>query len=131
MKTIAEKFSQKLESAVAQIIEASHDAAMAALEQVFDERKIQLQKSNFKNLGALETPKRTPPRPPEEIESLEKQFIQAVFDDPGQSMSVLAPRLQLRPSVLQTPIKRLKAKGRLRTTGQRQFVRYFPDGPSP
>ena len=59
---------------------------------------------------------------------LEQQFHQIVCADPGQVMSVLATKLELSPSELQTPVARLKASDRIKTVGQRQFTRYFPLG---
>jgi DNA-binding Lrp family transcriptional regulator len=58
--------------------------------------------------------------------ALEKQLLDAVWATPGEAMSALAPRIGVSPSTLQVPVARLKAAGRLKTVGARQFTRYFP-----
>ena len=41
-------------------------------------------------------------------------------------MSVLAARVGVPRNTLQVPVARLRAAGRIKTVGSRQFTRYFP-----
>lgn len=65
-------------------------------------------------------------RTPEQIEALGERIYEAVCADAGQTMSVLAPRLEASPSELKRPMTRLKRAGRIRSVGQRHQTRYFP-----
>ena len=69
-----------------------------------------------------------PRRTPDEIAQLAQRFLEVTREAPGQTMSVLAPRLGVPSARLQVPIARLKKAGQIKTAGQRLFKRYFPVG---
>lgn len=82
--------------------------------------------------AAVKRPPRTTPRvqrprrSPEELARLEKQLYAAVCEAPGETMFVLAARLEVESRRLEVPLQRLKRAGRLRKVGQRNLARYFP-----
>lgn len=63
-----------------------------------------------------------------EIDQLTDRFLEVVRSDPGQPMTVLAPKLGVSATDLQVPVARLKATKRVKTVGQRNLTRYFPVG---
>ena len=130
MKNITEKFEAELAKAVSLILAATHAAATEALNEAFAHAG---QSGVRKTAGAsLRSPAALRPRPPTtrrspaEIAALEKRLLDAVMATPGEAMSVLARRVDATPSALQDPVARLKAAGRIKTVGARQFTRYFP-----
>jgi hypothetical protein len=129
MKDIAKKFEAEVAKAVSQIRAASHALAAEALDEAFGMRGTG---SEHKGAEGRARPAATPRQAPstrrsgEEIAVLEKRFLDAVWKTPGESMSVLAPRVDTSPSALQVPVARLRAAGRIKTVGARQFTRYFP-----
>jgi hypothetical protein len=61
-----------------------------------------------------------------EVADLAERLFEAVKDCPGETMTVIAPRIGEKPRALERPMKHLKAAGRVRTAGERNFTRYFP-----
>jgi hypothetical protein len=62
----------------------------------------------------------------EEVAELAERLFEAVKACPGETMKVIAPRVGEKPRALERPMKHLKAAGRVRTAGERNFTRYFP-----
>jgi len=124
MLTSDQRLEQQIEKLVREHIEGCRKAAAAALERAF---------TAATNAPALvkrqaKTPSQVqrPPRSPEEMARLDEQLYAAVCATPGETMTVLAARLGMPSRRLEVPIKRLKRAHRVRSVGQRQFMRYFP-----
>ena len=71
-------------------------------------------------------PKRASRRPPEVLAALGKRFYAEVEKTPGETMTVLAPRLGLTAQVLDLPVRLLKRAKQVRTVGKGTRTRYFP-----
>lgn len=127
MKDIAEKLEAEMAKAVALIVTASHAAALETLNQAFgvDERP---QKRSAEAGQSRHAPRAlaAPRRDRAEIRALEEQLLREIWATPGESMSVLASRMGASASQLQVPVSRLKTARKLKTVGERQFMRYFP-----
>lgn len=130
MKSIAQKLEAEMTKAVSLIVAASHAAAIEALDEAFgaarqaDKRRAE----SGQERRAVRQGPAAPRRTSAEITALETQLMEAVWASPGEAMSALAPCTGASPSQLQVPVARLKASGRLKTVGSRQFTRYFPIG---
>jgi predicted transcriptional regulator len=57
---------------------------------------------------------------------LAEQLYQAVKAWPGETMRVLAARVGGKPRAVHRSMLHLKATGRVRSAGERNFTRYFP-----
>ena len=125
MKTIEQQLSREIESAVERIVAASRAAALAAVERAFAQPA-----SSSKNVAikrGRETKQRSAPkRSREEIVALGEEFIGVVVETPGETMTVLAPKIGRTPRELQRPVQYLRAQGRLKTIGERHHTQYFP-----
>lgn len=113
---------ETLEAKVARVVREHLDqqqvAVKAALEQAF---------------GLPVTPRGRPRRrasyvrrPSHEVGELAERLFQAVKACPGETMTVLAARVGGKPRALHRPMMHLKATGRVRSAGERNFTRYFP-----
>lgn len=65
-------------------------------------------------------------RAPTEVSALAERLLEAVKACPGETMTVLAARVGGKPRALHRPMMHLKAAGRVRSAGERNFTRYFP-----
>ncbi len=63
-----------------------------------------------------------------EVAQLGDRLYAEVSAQPGMLMSVLAERVGVPAKELNLPARRLKAEGRIKTTGARSTTRYFPSG---
>lgn len=129
MKNITQKFEAEIAKAVSLILAASQTVAVEALNEAFGmavQNGEQTRAETRYRLSAAPRHSASPRRSSAEIAALEKRFLDAVWATPGETMSVLAPRVDSSPSALQVPVVRLKAAGRIKTVGARQFTRYFP-----
>lgn len=128
MKNIAQKLEAEMAKAVSIIIAASHTAAVEALDEAFEVARQGNKRSGETGQRQCVRPRSSSStrRSGAEIAVLETQLLDAVLETPGEAMSVLAPRVGVTPTQLQVPVARLKAAGRLKTVGSRQFTRYFP-----
>jgi hypothetical protein len=68
----------------------------------------------------------TPRRAPEELVALGERFYTVLCQQPGKTMTEMAPQVGVAPRVLHVAVARLKRAGRVRTVGERQYTRYFP-----
>ena len=125
MKNIDSQLNDIIESAVEQMKAVCHAALVAGADRGFGAHS-RTRRSAMLSRAAPRTI--TPRRSPEEISELAERFLEVVQAEPGQTMSVLAPKLDLPPMQLQVPIAYLKKAGKLKTAGQRSFRRYFPAG---
>lgn len=128
MKLIAQKLEAEMAKAISLIVAASHAAAVEVLNEAFglEEQRLKQKAESHRPESPTKRTQSTPRRSAAEIQALEERFFQAVWDGPGETMSVLAVRLDAKPAELQVPVARLKAHGRIKTVGERQFTRYFP-----
>jgi hypothetical protein len=128
MKNIAQKFEAEVAKAVSLILAASHAVAVEALDEAFAiaDKSDGQGSTGTRRMSVAPRRPSSPRRSGAEIAALEQRFLEAVWAMPGEPMSVLASRVDASPSALQVPVARLKAAGRLKTVGSRQFTRYFP-----
>jgi hypothetical protein len=61
-----------------------------------------------------------------DLSALGARLYDAVVTQPGETMTVLAPRVGCSPRELQRPMAALKQAGRVRSVGQRHQTRYYP-----
>ena len=130
MKTLDELIEAEIAMAVDRVVRLSQRAALAAFERHF--------RMAVQGAGIGATPEPSPPpmrktrrpgsprRSKEEIATLSNRFLEVVRSEPGQPMSVLAPRIGATASELQVPVARLKAARKVRTVGRRHLTCYFP-----
>lgn len=128
MKRIAQKLEAEMAKAISIIVAASHAAARETLDDAFGVTRHGGERRSKGNAQRQRSPRSrsSPRRTGEQIATLERQLLDAVWATPGEAMNVLAPRVGVAPSELQVPVARLKGAGRLKTVGARQFTRYFP-----
>lgn len=130
MKQIARNLEREMGKAVSIIVTACHAAAKEALDEAFGAADQDHTVERKRGAGGQKRRTRRRPSSPrrsgEQIATLEKQLLDAVWATPGEAMSALAPRIGVPPRALQVPAARLKSTGRLKTVGMRQFTRYFP-----
>jgi hypothetical protein len=127
-----EPLEHQVERLVREHIAACHRAVTAAVERAFAiERALAVERA----LGCSTTPpskSRSAPRsasrarPPAELTALSERLYEAVCANPGVGMAALAAHLGTASGELRRPMALLKAAGRVRSAGQRQFTRYFP-----
>jgi hypothetical protein len=67
-------------------------------------------------------------RPSTEVAELATRLLDAVRACPGETMTVIAARVGLKPRALHRPMTHLKDAGQVRSAGERNFTRYFPMG---
>lgn len=119
MKTLDELIEAEIAMAVERIARLSQRAALAAFERHFS--------TATPGAGIGGAPEPPPPprrknrkpalprRSKEEIAALSNRFLELVRSEPGQSMSVLAPRIGVTASELQVPVARLKVAKKVKT----------------
>ena len=130
MKTLDELIEAEVSIAVERIVRLSRGAAIAAFERQFSAR------TAVAGLGAPPEPSPppkanrnrpgSPRRSRAEIAALSSRFLEVVRSEPGQPMSVLAPRIGVSASELQVPVARLKIAKKVKTVGRRHMTCYFP-----
>jgi hypothetical protein len=124
MKANEGNFGEEVKKAIGIILSATHEVAVAAIAQAFNvSEAIQptAERSRTSSKKAV-----SPRILPEETRKLSEKFYQAVCADPGQTMMVLAPRLETIRDKLVKPVAHLKREGKIKTTGERHLTRYFP-----
>jgi hypothetical protein len=130
MKTLEQLIEEEVAFAVQRIVRQVQHTAMETLESQF----LKTLPLSGARVGSAPDPsprsraKKSPPvrRSAAQITELSDRFLQAVRSDPGQSMSVLAPRLGVKPGELTVPVARLKASKMVKSVGNRHLMRYFP-----
>ena len=119
-----QELTRRIEQLVQEHIAASRTAAREALERAFATAVVAS--------APTRTPQRARPsrdgkrRTPKEIAALGDRFYQAVCNQPGQTMAVLAVHLDTSARELHRPVSQLKQDGRVRSVGERNHTRYFP-----
>ena len=130
MKTLDELIEAEMGMAVDRIVRLSQRAALAAFERRF---RVAVAEAG----GAIPEPSSPPPmrkkrkpasprRSRDQIVALSNRFLEVVRSEPGQPMSVLAPRIGATAAELQVPVARLKAAKKVKTVGRRHLACYFP-----
>jgi len=128
MKTLTsiEGLEARIEQLVREHVEAARAAAAAALARAFGEAA---KASTHQVARQRATPPRRPMSPRrtrEEVAQLAERLCSAVAASPGETMSVLAPKVGATSSELAIAVAQLRRTDRVRTVGQRQHMRYFP-----
>lgn len=123
MESIEEKLAREIAQAVEQIVNASHAAAVQALDQAF--RRTSSPVVSPKPMSRRATTAR---RCPKELELLRETLYKAVSESPGETMLVLAKELGSSPRELHLPMTVLRSAQRVKSVGFRSATRYFPLG---
>ena len=131
MKSLETVINEEVALAAERIIRASRAAALAAFEQHFDDhgglsRPELPERKSAATAGSRSKKKTKPHRSRNEIATLETKFLAVVRSNPGESMAALASQIGVERGELRVPIKRLKAKKKIKLVGQRQLTCYFP-----
>ena len=120
-----EILSEQIEQLVREHIEATHRTAAAAIERAFSSSpraRAHSRKQTSRRTSRASGGRRSPA----ELSALGERLHEAVCAHPGETVSVLAPKLGKTPRELQRPMTALKRAGRVRSVGQRHQTRYFP-----
>ena len=123
MSEPSQPLSEQIEQLVREHIAASHRAAAAAVERAFSAACPASPRAS-----AARAQRRTSSgrRGPVELAALAEQLYQAVCAEPGETMSVLGPKVGQPARGLHRPMAALKRTGRVRSVGKFQQMRYFP-----
>lgn len=117
-KKLPETLEAKVERVVREHLAQQQVAVKAALERAFDlpatPRAGLRRRASYRRRASVE------------VNELAEQLYQAVKACPGETMTVLAARVGGKPRALHRPMMHLKATGRVRSAGERNFTRYFP-----
>ncbi len=70
-------------------------------------------------------------RTPEELVALGERFYAVLCRHPGETMTTLAPQVDVAPRVLQVAVARLRRAGRVRAIGKKLQMRYYPMATTP
>ena len=125
MRTSAsnQDLEKQIERVVREHIATSQKVAEATVLRVFGESSREPARQSRRT---KRTPKMVRRRSPDEVAALSERFYAAVCQMPGETMTVLARQLGMKAEELTVPVARLKQAGRVRSVGQRQFMKYFP-----
>lgn len=122
-----EKLEQQIEALVREHLAICHRRIRTAVERAFVGATKELMAPPTQHkVKKKASGERRARRSPEELTELGNRFYAAVCDTPGETMAVLATRLEVSSRSLEKPVARLKKTGRVRSAGERQFTRYFP-----
>lgn len=118
--------SQDLVHQIEQLVQA-HLAAVraeaeAAVIRAFASATQPIAKQGKQSRSGAATKRRTR----EQIEVLGQRLLALVVEDPGATMTTLAPQLGLSALALQRPMSHLKESGQVRSVGRRHQTQYFP-----
>lgn len=123
-----EQLEQQIEELVRARFAAYRSTVMAAVERALaaamgePARVAAPARQRKKTTSRVSGPRRTA----EELEILTEHLHAEVCATPGETMAVLAVKLEMSARSLQISATRLKRAGLVRTTGQRAQTRYFP-----
>ncbi len=114
-----ETLEAKIEQLVREHLVAQQVAVTAAVERAFAVMPPARQDAIRRRAGFRR-------RAPTEMAGLAEKVMAAVEACPGETMTVIAARVGEKPRTLLRPMMNLKAAGRVRSAGERNFTRYFP-----
>jgi len=117
----AEQLARQIERLVEDFVSGGRAAATAAVERAFSTGRQNRRRPSQEGRREI-----GPRRSSTEMEALAEKLYRAICEQPGEAMIVLAAKVGSTPRALQVPAKHLRAAGRIRSAGQRQFARYFP-----
>jgi hypothetical protein len=134
MKSLETIIEEEVGLAVERIMRASRDAALVAFEKRFSLTGTGAGGQRESSLGTATTARPTAPRKKpsashrseEEIAALEERFLATVRSNPGEPMTVLAPKAGVTAAELRVPVVRLKKKRKVKLVGPRHLACYFP-----
>ena len=118
-KKIPETLETQIERLVREHLVGQQLAAKVAIERAFASSSAPVRRDTPRRRGATYR-RRT------EVAELAERLFEAVRACPGETMTVIAPRVGAEPRVLHRPMAHLKDAGRVRSAGERNFTRYFP-----
>ena len=119
-----EELSNAIEQLVTAYVREAQQSAVSAIERSFSR-----------------TPKKSPEQrttePPrtrrawicrtrQELDEIREKLYALICAEPGESMQTLAREMRLTSELLYLPMSKLKAEGRVRSVGERNYTRYFP-----
>ena len=123
MSDPSQPLSEQIEQLVREHIATSYRAAAAAVERAFAAAC-----PTSPRASAARTQRRTSSgrRGPVEMAALAEHLYEAVCAEPGETMSVLGPKVGKPSQELHRPMVALKRTGRVRSVGKLHQTRYFP-----
>ena len=124
--------SKQIEDLVRQHVDALRASAAAAVARAFAAVPPPLSARASTQTKPVRTRKKAAPRrAPEELVALGERFYSVLCQQPGETMTTLAPQVGVAPRVLQVAVARLRRDGRVRVIGKKQQMRYYPMAISP
>lgn len=124
--------AKQIEDLVRQHVDALRASAAAAVARAFAAAPPPVSARASTQAKPVRTRKKAAPRrPAEELVTLGERFYTALCQQPGVTMTTLAPQVGVAPRVLQVAVARLRRDGRVRAIGKRQHTRYYPIATSP
>ena len=118
--------NKKIEAVVQAHIAALRDQVHATVEQTFQqlagEPAARSKPTATRRASAQPSKRRTSA----ELSELADRLYEAVRQNPGETMAVIAGKLGSTPYELSRSVSQLKADGRIRSAGHRSQTRYFP-----
>jgi hypothetical protein len=129
-------FNQQLTQMLEEHIAACRAAMFAAAERAFPanlfsppKTKSPTRRPGKRASRTGQSPRLVKPlarRTPAEMAAVVERLYQAVCAKPGESKATLAAQIGVSARELDRPMNQLKNDGKVRTVGQRHFMRYFP-----
>ena len=118
---------KQIEDLVRQHVDALRASAAAAVARAFAAAPPPLSARASTQAKPVRTrSKAAPRRAAEELVALGERFCAVLCQQPGETMTTLAPQVGVAPRVLQVAVARLRREGRVRAIGKRQHTRYYP-----
>jgi len=131
IEELTRHIEQAVDAYIEAVIEAGRRAAQEALERTLSASGNSKRASDSRGrrkpaTAKSEARKNGPRRTPEELAELQRRLYEAVQEEPGTSMAVLASSVGASVRELHHPMTVLKREERVRTVGRKQHMRYFP-----
>jgi ribosome-binding protein aMBF1 (putative translation factor) len=132
--TTPTELADAIEALVASYIDSVRETARQAVERVLSQPAAPRQASKAakakptkaKRTAATAPRSTTARRTPAELDQVGDALCELVRAHPGASMAELAERMETSVRMLERPMAKLKAAGRVRTVGQWHLMRYYP-----
>jgi hypothetical protein len=119
--------AKQIEDLVRQHVDVLRASAAAAVARAFAASSPPLSARASTQSPAMRPRKKAAPRrAPEELVALGERFYRVLCQQPGETMTTLAPKVGVAPRVLQVAVARLRRDGRVRLIGKKQQTRYYP-----
>ena len=128
MTTTTKSLEQKIQVAVEQLVRehlaACEAAAALAVRAAFERASLPSSKPAPRKAARAPAHRRSQ----EEMAALQERLYAAIRRHPGETMAVIGPAVGATSRDLERPVERLRRQGRIRSVGQRRYMRYFPMG---